>query len=45
MEITVRETEHATVLGLTGRLDMATGSALKTEIKKLLEKEKTSILL
>ena len=43
MEITVRETEHATVLGLTGRLDMATGSALKTEIKKLLEKEKTSI--
>jgi anti-sigma B factor antagonist len=45
MEITVRTENHATVLSLKGRLDMATGGALKTEIKKLMEKEKTQIHL
>ncbi|MEW5993480.1 MAG: STAS domain-containing protein [Candidatus Zixiibacteriota bacterium] len=45
MEITVRDATHATVLSLKGRLDMATGSALKAEIKKLIEKEKTMIHL
>jgi anti-sigma B factor antagonist len=45
MEITVRDAATATVLRLDGRLDMATGTALKAEIKKLIDKEKTAIHL
>ncbi|MFQ6009197.1 MAG: STAS domain-containing protein [Candidatus Zixiibacteriota bacterium] len=45
MEITVRDEGQATVLVLKGRLDLATGSALKEEVKKLFEKEKTAIHL
>ncbi len=45
MEITVREDSHVTILNLKGRLDLATGSALKEQIKKLFEQEKTAIHL
>jgi anti-sigma B factor antagonist len=45
MEITLRDEGNITVLGLKGRLDMATGSALKEQMKKLFEKDKTSIHL
>ena len=43
MEITVREEGNVTILNLNGRLDLATGWTLKEQIKKLFEKEKTSI--
>ena len=45
MEITVREDANVTTLSLKGRLDLATGSALKEQIKQLFEKEKTAIHL
>jgi len=45
MEITLREEANVTILSLKGRLDMATGSALKEQVKKLFEKEKTAIHL
>ena len=45
MEITIREDPQATVLSLKGRLDLATGSALKEQVKQLFEKEKTTIHL
>lgn len=43
MEITVREEANVTVLNLKGRLDLATGTALKEEVKKLIEKDKAQI--
>lgn len=45
MEITLREEAHVTILNLKGRLDLATGSALKEQIKKLFEKEITGVHL
>lgn len=45
MEITLREDANVTTLSLKGRLDLATGSALKEQIKQLFEKEKTAIHL
>jgi anti-sigma B factor antagonist len=45
MEITLREDGQVTILNLTGRLDLATGSALKQQVKKLFEKEKTTLHL
>lgn len=45
MEITIRETTNVAVLSLKGRLDLATGSALKEQVKKLFEKEKTAVHL
>ena len=45
MEITVREEPNVTILNLKGRVDLATGSALKEQIKKLFEKERTAIHL
>ena len=45
MEIMLREADNVTVLSLKGRLDLATGSALKEEIKKLFEKEKNTVHL
>ena len=45
MEINVREETNVTILTLKGRLDLATGSALKEQIKQLLEKEKTAVHL
>ncbi len=38
MKITVKEDGGATVLNLDGRLDLATGAALKEEIKKVCDK-------
>lgn len=45
MEITAQEQNGIAVLKLSGRLDLASGSALKDEIKKYLEKNTTSIHL
>ncbi len=45
MEINVREETNVTILTLKGRLDLATGSALKEQIKQLLEKERTAVHL
>jgi anti-sigma B factor antagonist len=45
MEITLREDANVTTLSLKGRLDLASGSALKEQIKQLFEKEKTAIHL
>jgi anti-sigma B factor antagonist len=45
MEIMLREADNVTVLSLRGRLDLATGSALKEEIKELFEKEKNTVHL
>jgi anti-sigma B factor antagonist len=45
MEITIRDDGNVTVLSLKGRLDLSTGSALKDQVKKLFEKEKTTIHL
>lgn len=45
VEITLREEANVTILNLKGRLDLATGSALKEQIKKQFEKEKTAVHL
>ncbi len=45
MEITLNETGNVTVLSLKGRLDLASGSALKERIKEIFEKEKNSVHL
>lgn len=45
MEINVREETNVTILTLKGRLDLATGSALKEQIKQLFEKERTAVHL
>ncbi|MFH1374468.1 MAG: STAS domain-containing protein [bacterium] len=45
MEINVREEANVSILNLKGRLDLATGSALKEQVKQLFEKEKTAIHL
>lgn len=45
MEINVREEANLTVLNLKGRLDLATGSALKEQVKQLFETGKTAIHL
>lgn len=42
MEITVREGQEATIITLSGRLDLAAGSNLKQRIKELLDLEKTA---
>ena len=43
MEITVKERGNVTVLTITGRLDLASGTMLKDQVKKLLAKNSTSI--
>ncbi len=45
MEFLVREENGVTILGLSGRLDLASGSALKERIKSVFEQNKTSIHL
>jgi anti-sigma B factor antagonist len=45
MEIVLREEGHVSVLSLTGRLDLASGTSLKEEIKKLFDRDCTSIHL
>ena len=45
MNVTMREEGPVTVLSLTGRLDLASGSTLKEQIKKLFEKNRFQIHL
>ncbi len=45
MEITVREAGTVMVLDLKGRLDLASGSRLKEEVKKIFENDNTQIHL
>lgn len=45
MEITLRECGPVMVLDLKGRLDLASGSEMKAEVKKLFEKNLTMIHL
>ena len=45
MEMIVREKGSVTVIQLTGRLDLASGSSLKERVKKLLAKNDTTIHL
>jgi len=45
MEIKSREEGSVTVLSVNGRLDLASGSALKEVIKRLFEQEKSAIHL
>jgi len=45
MEISTRQQGSVTVLQLTGRLDLASGTILKEQVKKLLSKNTTSIHL
>ncbi len=45
MEMIVREKGPVTVVQLTGRLDLASGSSLKEQVKKLLAKNETTIHL
>lgn len=45
MEIVVNEQENVCILNLKGRLDLASGSSLKEEVKKLFDQDKTSIHL
>ncbi len=45
MDFTTREENGVTIMNLEGRLDLASGSALKEHVKKLFEEEKTSIHL
>lgn len=45
MDIMWREEGPVTVLDLRGRLDLASGSALKEEMKRLFEKDRTLIHL
>ncbi|MBK7141013.1 MAG: STAS domain-containing protein [bacterium] len=45
MEMIVREKGPVTVIQLTGRLDLASGSSLKEQVKKLLAKNETTIHL
>ncbi|UCG61946.1 MAG: STAS domain-containing protein [Candidatus Zixiibacteriota bacterium] len=45
MEIVMREEGAATILNLKGRLDLASGSGLKDEVKALLSKERTLLHL
>lgn len=39
MEISMKEKGNVAILSLNGRLDLASGAALKEEVKKLFEKE------
>lgn len=45
MEMTVREQGTVTVLTLSGRLDLASGTALKDQVKKLMAQHRTSLHL
>jgi anti-sigma B factor antagonist len=45
MEIKSRQEGNVTVLSLHGRLDLASGSVLKEEIKKLFDQQKNSVHL
>lgn len=45
MDIKVREEAQAAILTLSGRLDLASGAALKEHLKALFERDKTSIHL
>ena len=45
MEISLREEGHVCVLSLKGRLDLASGTSLKEEIKKLFDRDCASIHL
>ncbi len=45
MEITIREEGAVMVLNLKGRLDLASGSGLKEEVKALLSREKSLLHL
>ena len=40
MDFTTREENGVTIMNLEGRLDLASGSALKEQVKKLFEEEK-----
>lgn len=45
MEMSVRERGAVAVINLSGRLDLASGTALKDQIKKLLAKNSTAVHL
>jgi anti-sigma B factor antagonist len=45
MEMIVREKGPVTVVQLSGRLDLASGSSLKEQVKKLLAKNETTVHL
>lgn len=45
MEMTVRERGTVTILTLSGRLDLASGTTLKEQVKKLLAKNNTTVHL
>lgn len=45
MDIAMKEVSNVAVLSLTGRLDLTSGAALKQEVKKLFERDITSIHL
>lgn len=42
MEITVREENDVTILNLSGRLDLASGTTLKEQVKELFNQERSS---
>lgn len=42
MEITVREENDITILNLSGRLDLASGTTLKEQVKELFNQNKSS---
>jgi anti-sigma B factor antagonist len=42
MEITVREENDITILSLSGRLDLASGTTLKEQVKELFSQNKNS---
>ena len=45
MDIAMKEVNNVAVLSLTGRLDLTSGATLKQEVKKLFERDITSIHL
>ncbi len=45
MEMIVREKGPVTVVALSGRLDLASGSSLKEQVKKLFAKNETTVHL
>ena len=45
MEITVREKGPVTIVNLSGRLDLSTGTRLKEHVKDLLEQDRSNIHL
>lgn len=45
MDIAMKEVNNVAVLSMTGRLDLTSGATLKQEVKKLFERDITSIHL